>query len=78
MFVELSSVLEDGFQPKTRLSYCQAYADIFISLVASQQTQINQLLSVNCVFVSAVHRLYGPEFFTIVLQKLWDAFHTSH
>lgn len=37
MFQELSKVLEKGFNKKTRVHYCNAYATIFLSLVASQQ-----------------------------------------
>jgi hypothetical protein len=33
---------------------------------------MNQLLSVNCVFVAALHRLYGPEFFCHIVQSLWS------
>jgi hypothetical protein len=39
---------------------------------------MNQLLSVNCVFVSAIHRLYGSEYFAIVCQNLWNAFYSAH
>ena len=78
MFKELSELLEKGFEAKTRSAYCQAYGDIFLSLVASQQQQMNQLLSVNCVFVCALHRLYGPQFFASVCQRLWKEFSASH
>jgi hypothetical protein len=37
MFQELSKVLKKGFNKKTRVHYCNAYATIFLSLVASQQ-----------------------------------------
>jgi hypothetical protein len=41
MFKELSELLEKAFASKTRSVYCQAYCDIFLSLVASQQQQMN-------------------------------------
>lgn len=64
MFNELATLLsEHGFTPAHRETYTKAYAEIFLSLVASQQQQMTGLLSVNCVFVSAIHRLHGANFF---------------
>ena len=39
---------------------------------------MNQLLSVNCVFVAALHRLCGAAFFAQTLQKILKAFMESH
>jgi hypothetical protein len=39
---------------------------------------MNQLLSVNCVFVCALHRLYGPQFFAGICQRLWNEFSVGH
>ena len=39
---------------------------------------MNQLLSVNCVFVSALQRLYGQTFFAYVLKQLSKALLENH
>ena len=39
---------------------------------------MNQLLSVNCVFVAALHRLYGPDFFAHILKQLMSEFLKNH
>ena len=78
MFTELTNLLKDKLGPKKPQTYTEAYADIFLSLVASQQQQMSGLLSVNCVFVAALGRIYGPSFFVPVVQKLWDTFSTAH
>jgi len=39
---------------------------------------MNTVLSVNCVFVSALHRLYGPTFFASILQKSFSNFEESY
>jgi hypothetical protein len=41
MFNELTALLQAGFKEETRLAYSLAYSDIFNSLVASQQQQMN-------------------------------------
>lgn len=61
-----------------RSAYYEAYAKNFIVLAISQQQQMNQLLSVNCVFVAALHRLCGPAFGAKVIQKMFAAFIQSH
>jgi hypothetical protein len=35
MFQELTKVLDEGFKKSSRIKYCNAYAIIFLSLVAS-------------------------------------------
>ena len=39
---------------------------------------MNQLLSVNCVFVTAIQRLFGPQFFSTILQQLHKSFKENH
>ena len=39
---------------------------------------MNQLLSVNCVFVAALHRLHGASFFASVLQRLSKSMSECH
>ena len=53
------------------------YGNLFLSLTTSQQQQMNQLLSVNCVFVAALHRIQGIHFFAPVLKALIAAFKTA-
>lgn len=69
MFEKLMEVFNRTMQKdkKTRQAYYEAYAKNFIILAISQQQQMNQLLSVNCVFVAALHRLCGAPFFASVL-----------
>ena len=62
----------------TKTAYYEAYAKNFITLAISQQQQMNQLLSVNCVFVTALQRLCGVSFFAVVLQRLFKAFKDNH
>jgi hypothetical protein len=78
MFTELQQLLKDKLGPKRPPTYTQAYADIFLGLVASQQQQMSGLLSVNCVFVTALHRVYGAGFFAVIVQRLWDTFSLAH
>ena len=63
---------------QTKQAYYEAYARNFVVLAISQQQQMNQLLSVNCVFVAALHRLCGAAFFAKVLQRIWRAFEDNH
>jgi hypothetical protein len=39
---------------------------------------MNQLLSVNCVFVSALHRLYGKSFMASILKQLCRSLLDNH
>ena len=74
---EIFKLVMDG-EKKKREAYFEAYARIFIVLAVSQQQQMNQLLSVNCVFVAALHRLCGPAFIAKVLQKMCQALLDNH
>jgi hypothetical protein len=49
-----------------------------MDMINSQQQQMNAVLSVNCVFVTALQRMYGPQFFAYVLKQLFSTFEESH
>ena len=80
MFEKLREVFNKAMQKdkQARQVYYEAYAKNFIALTISQQQQMNQLLSVNCVFVTALHRLCGAPFFAAILQKMVEAFYENH
>jgi hypothetical protein len=58
--------------------FIRAYTDIFFQLVGTDVQMLNTVLSVNCVFVSALHRLFGPAFFASILKQLFKNFKKIH
>lgn len=80
MFQKLQEIFNKAMNKdkKMRHAYYEAYARNYIVLAISQQQQMNQLLSVNCVFVAALHRLCGAPFFAKVLQRMMSAFEENH
>ena len=80
MFTQLNEILRQKMtkDKQTKLDYSRAYAKLFMTLAISSEQQMNQLLSVNCVFVTAIHRLYGAQFFAIVIQEMFRTFNENH
>ena len=73
MFKQLLVVVESTYQ-KSPIEFCKAYSDIFIQLSVNLSTQMTAILSVNCVYVAALHRLYGDLIFTNISRELFVIF----
>jgi hypothetical protein len=74
----LGTINKQTAQKSKKPMVYKAYGDIFITLAVSQQQQMNQLLSVNCAFVAALHRLHGAAFFGTVLKHMHETLLKNH
>jgi hypothetical protein len=73
MFKQLMVVVDSNYALDP-LEFCKAYASIFIQLSVNMQTQMTAILSVNCVYISALQRLYGDLIFTNIARELYTIF----
>lgn len=77
MFEQITKVVHE-LMPKDSLSFTRAYSKIFMQLNISLQQQMNAILSVNCVYVTALQRLHGDLIFAEVARDLYNVFVESH
>ena len=77
MFEQITKVVHE-LMPKDSLSFTRAYSKIFMQLNINLQQQMNAILSVNCVYVTALQRLHGDLIFAEVARDLYNVFLESH
>ncbi|CDW86880.1 nucleolar mif4g domain-containing protein 1 [Stylonychia lemnae] len=63
---------------KNPITYAYCYAKIFIQMSISLQQQMNAILSVNCAFICALHRIIGDQFFVTVVRQIFKEFKENH
>jgi hypothetical protein len=56
---------------KNQLTFALAYSKVFIQMNIASLQQLSAILSVNCVFVAALHRLLGDVFLATVIRQLY-------
>ena len=77
MFKQLMEVVDELYA-RDRTTFTNCYASIFKQLTYNLDQNMNAILSVNCVYVSAIQRLKGPGIFAKVCVDLYAAFKEAH
>lgn len=78
MFQQLLEVVDrycpSKFEGAQCEEFCTFYSQIFNELNINLQQNMNAILSVNCVYVTALQRLKGQAIFAIVIRSLLQIF----
>ena len=74
MFKSLETSLDELLSKYDPNTVWTEYHKIFCQLTMGLQQNMNAILSVNCVYVTAIHRLRGPLLFGKICKQFYDVF----